>query len=197
MRNKILLTLAFLSAVFVSAEVQAQKVAIKTNLLYGGYTYTPNLGLEVALGKKSTLDLGGGYNWLNREGTSDTNKKLVHWLGQAEYRYWFCQKFDRSFIGIHLLGTQYNISQHELPLLFGKGSDKYRYEGWGAGVGVSYGYQWFLGKRWSLEATIGVGYARLEYDKFYGNKCGEPLGREFRNYFGPTKAGVSLIFLIK
>ena len=41
---------------------RAQDIAIKTNLLYGGYTYTPNLSLEIGLGKRSTLDLGGGYN---------------------------------------------------------------------------------------------------------------------------------------
>lgn len=35
---------------------RAQDIAIKTNLLYGGYTYTPNLSLEIGLGKRSTLD---------------------------------------------------------------------------------------------------------------------------------------------
>lgn len=197
MRNKILLTLALLSAVFATTELQAQKVALKTNLLYGGYTYTPNLSLELALGKKSTIELGGGYNPWHHNGTIESNKKLVHWLGQAEYRYWFCEKFNRHFLGLHVLGTQYNIAEHKLPLLFGDNSQQYRFEGWGAGVGISYGYQWFLGKRWSIEATIGVGYAHLEYDKFYGNKCGLLIGRETRDYFGPTKAGVSLIFFIK
>lgn len=175
----------------------AQKVAVKTNLLYGGYTYTPNLSVELGLGPKSTLDLGGGYNWFNLKGTESSNKKLVHWLAQAEYRYWLCQKFNGHFFGIHALGSQYNISQHELPLLFGKGSKDYRYEGWAAGAGVSYGYQFILGKRWNLEANIGVGYARLQYDKYECKTCGDKIGSEGRNYFGPTKAGISLIYIIK
>ena len=64
---------------------RAQDIAIKTNLLYGGYTYTPNLSLEIGLGKRSTLDLGGGYNPWNLDGTAENNKKLVHWLGEIEY----------------------------------------------------------------------------------------------------------------
>lgn len=40
----------------------AQNVAIKTNLLYGAYTYTPKLSLEVGLGRRSTFDFGMGYN---------------------------------------------------------------------------------------------------------------------------------------
>ena len=56
---------------------RAQDIAIKTNLLYGGYTYTPNLSLEIGLGKRSTLDLGGGYNPWNLDGTAENNKKLV------------------------------------------------------------------------------------------------------------------------
>ena len=51
--------------------------------------------------------------------------------------------------------------------------------------------------RWSLEANIGAGYVRLHYDKFRCKTCGEKVGTENRNYFGPTKAAISLIFLIK
>ena len=76
---------------------RAQDIAIKTNLLYGGYTYTPNLSLEIGLGKRSTLDLGGGYNPWNLDGTAENNKKLVHWLGEIEYRYWLCQRFSDTF----------------------------------------------------------------------------------------------------
>ena len=88
---------------------RAQDIAIKTNLLYGGYTYTPNLSLEIGLGKRSTLDLGGGYNPWNLDGTAENNKKLVHWLGEIEYRYWLCQRFSGHFLGVHVLGSQYNM----------------------------------------------------------------------------------------
>lgn len=191
----VLLPLFFLP--LLPTSVKAQNIAIKTNLLYGGYTYTPNLSLEIGLGNRSTLDIGGGYNWFNRDGSQVNNKKLIHSLGQIEYRYWLCSKFNGHFFGVHALGSQFNISGHELPLLLGKGSKNYRYEGWGAGGGISYGYSFYLGKRWSLEAQIGVGYARLHYDKYDCVKCGKKIGTENRNYFGPTKAGISFIYIIK
>lgn len=176
---------------------RAQKAAIKTNLLYGAYTYTPNLGIEAGLGRKTTLSLSGGYNPWNLSGTTENNKKLVHWLGQLELRYWLCQRFNGHFFGIHALGSQFNISGHKLPLLFGQDSKDYRYEGYAAGGGITYGYQFILGKRWNLEAAIGMGYARLNYGKYECHKCAEKLGDEKKNYVGPTNAGVSLIYIIK
>lgn len=172
-------------------------VGIKTNLLYGGYTYTPNLGLEIGLGKRTTLELTGGYNPWNLDGLKNDNKKLVHWLAQAEFRYFLCERFNGHFFGVHALGGQYNIAGHELPLLLGKGSKDFRHEGSALGAGISYGYQLVMGKRWNLEFTIGIGYANLRYDKYNCPKCGEKLGTFTRNYFGPTKAGISLIYIIK
>jgi len=57
--------------------VCAQDIAVKTNLLYWA-TSTPNIGFEFGLGKRTTLDLVGGYNpWtLNK----DDNKKIKHWM---------------------------------------------------------------------------------------------------------------------
>jgi hypothetical protein len=193
-RKSILILLILVS---LASYLRAQDIAIKTNLLYGAYTYTPNLSLEVGLGKRSTLDLGGGYNPWNLDGTDGNNKKLVHWLTEMEYRYWLCERFSGHFFGIHALGTQFNIAQQELPLLFGKGSKEYLFEGYGYGGGISYGYNFYLGIRWSLEANIGIGYARLHYDKYKCEKCGEKIETKSRNYFGPTKAGISLIYYIK
>ncbi|MEG1650051.1 MAG: DUF3575 domain-containing protein, partial [Rikenellaceae bacterium] len=150
-------------AMALTTTVDAQSVAIKTNLLYGAAAYTPNLGLEIGLGRKTTLDISGGYNPWNRDGKHENNKKLVHWLIQPEFRYWLCQRFNGHFFGAHALGGQYNISGHKL---LGMISKDYRYEGYMAGGGLTYGYQFVLGRRWNLEASIGIGYARLHYDKY-------------------------------
>lgn len=48
----------FGAAISISVAVSAQHVALKNNLLYDATT-TPNLALEVGLGKKTTLDLYG------------------------------------------------------------------------------------------------------------------------------------------
>ena len=175
--------------------IRAQEVAIKTNLVYDAVAYAPNLGVEVGLGHRSTLDMFAGYNGWNRNGSATDNKKLVHFLGNVEYRYWLCQKFSGHFFGVHLLGADYNIGGHDLPWLFGKNSKDYRYEGWGAGIGVSYGYQFVLGNHWNLEATIGVGYIYLGYDKYDCARCGSKIANSHHNYFGPTRLGLSMMYV--
>lgn len=194
--NKFNLGVLFL-VLLCTLNLTAQKIAVKTNLLYGGVTLTPNLGAEIGIAPRWTLDISGGYNPWNLHGSISDNKKLVHWLVEPEARYWLCQKFSGHFFGTHLLFSQYNISQHRLPWLLGKGSQNYRYEGNAAGGGLTYGYQFILGNHWNLEASIGIGYARLWYDKFNCLKCGEKLESTHRNYFGPTKAAISIIYIIK
>ena len=177
-----------------------QTVAVKTNAFYTATTrLTPNLGAEIGLGGKTTLDLSVGYNPWNRRPSIDdeSNKKAVHLLISPELRYWLCQSFNGHFFGFHALFAHYNISQLNVPLLFGKDSEKYRHEGYAYGAGLSYGYQFLLGKRWNLELSAGVGYARLNYTKYECVVCGEKIKDESRNYFGPTRAAVSLIFIIK
>lgn len=193
---KKLLTLLILSLTAVSSAMAQGEVGVKTNLLYGAGAFTPNLGVEIGLGRRTTLDISGGYNWFNLDGKKNDNKKLVHWMVQPEFRYFLCEKFNGHFFGVHALYSQYNIGGHNLPMLFGKGSDAYRHEGWAAGAGISYGYQLMLGRSWNLEFNIGVGYAQLKYDKYDCPKCGEKVGTETKHYFGPTKAGVSLIWII-
>ncbi|MEG2866016.1 MAG: DUF3575 domain-containing protein, partial [Mucinivorans sp.] len=121
-------------------------VAVKTNLLYGAGAFTPNLGVEIGLGRRTTLDLSGGYNWFNLDGKRDNNKKLVHFMVQPEFRYFLCEKFNGHFFGVHALYSEYNIGGHNLPMLFGQGSKDFRHQGWAAGAGVSYGYQLMLGR---------------------------------------------------
>lgn len=65
------------------------------------------------------------------------------------------------------------------------------------GAGISYGYQWILKKRWSMEATIGVGYAHIKYDKYEPGDDGRKIDHNTKDYFGPTKIGLSFIYTFK
>lgn len=141
------------------------KFAIKTNALYW-VTTTPNLGFEVGLSKKITLDISGNYNPIK---FSD-NRQIKHWLVQPELRYWLCERFYGHFFGIHTHYAEINVSNLNI---LGLGQE--RYQGNIYGAGISYGYQWILNKRWSMEAEIGVGYARIDYDKYNCGKCGSKL----------------------
>ena len=71
------------------------------------------------------------------------------------------------------------------------------FDGWFIGAGVSYGYHWILSKRMSMEFTFGLGYAFLKYDKTRCTDCRKKLGEGTSHYFGPTRAGISLVYMLK
>ena len=91
----------------------AQKFAVKTNALYLG-TATPNLGLEVALSDRWTLEVEGGYNPWTFD--AEDNMKIKHWLVSPEFRYWFCESFQGHFIGVNGNYTQFNIGAVPVPV---------------------------------------------------------------------------------
>ena len=169
-------------------------LAVKTNLLYGAAALTPNLAGEVGLGLKTTLEIGGSWNRFNRTGTLDDNKKLNHWIIRPEFRYWFCERFNGHFLGLHTFYSQYNISQYDIPMLFEK---EYRYEGSAFGGGITYGYHLPLSKQWGLEFHAGVGVAQLKYKRFDCTLCSDIIDEPTKTYFGPTRGGINLVFMIK
>lgn len=71
----------------------------------------------------------------------------------------------------------------------------FRYKGHFYGGGVSYGYQFVLGRHWNLGATIGLGYAYVRYKKYECEECGDMLEKSNKNYWGPTKAALNLIYI--
>lgn len=161
--------------------VSAQRVAVKTNALYWA-ALSPNIGTEVRLSNHSTIELNGMMNLLVFKG----NKKYNFMGVQPEYRYWFCQAFSQHFVGLHLHYANYNA-----------GLEKHRYNGNLYGGGLSYGYQWYLSPHWNLEATVGAGYAYMDHDVYKRPRCGKFIGSEQRNYWGLTKIGISIIYIIK
>lgn len=192
MKLKFLIALLF--GLLVTMGVKAQNVAIKTNLLYDA-TATVNLGVEIGLAPKWTLDLSGNLNaWNLRE-----DKRWKHWLAQPEARYWFCDRFSRHFIGIHAIGGQYNVGGLKNNISFlgtpYKNLTNNRYQGWGVGGGVAYGYAVLLGKSWNLEFELGVGYIYNNFDVFECTGCGRKVDTGTHHYFGLTKAAVNLVYL--
>ena len=165
--------------------------AVKTNLLYGLGT-TLNLATEFALGHNTTLELS--FNWNPWTYNEEENSKFKFFLFQPEFRYWTCESFRGHFFGLHGHYAYYNVGRMPHPP-FPEALNLYRFEGQLAGAGVSYGYHWILGPRWSLEAEIGAGYARLWYDKYPCQKCEKLITSEKLNYWGLTRAGINLIYL--
>ncbi len=173
--------------------LSAQDFAIKNNLLYDATT-TLNLGVEIGTSPKTSLEIMGGYNpWtLNKQ----KNQKIKHIMIMPEFRYWFCERFNGHFIGAHTGYAFYNIGGVQLPHI-SKPMKDHRYQGWATGLGLAYGYQWVIGKRWNLEASVGAGWVYTRFDKYQCVECGRFRGSNDHHYFGPTKAAISFIYIIK
>lgn len=193
MKRIILLLTIVIAGVFQIA--RGQNVAIKTNLLADA-VLSPNLGLEVGLAPKWTLDVTGQFNaW-----TLSHDRRWKHWALQPEARYWFCDRFAGHFLGAHAHGGQYNMGGFDGKYNFlgtdaGKLKD-FRYQGWFIGAGVAYGYAWVLGHHWNLEAEIGFGYSYTRYDKYPCAECGTKVETDKpHHYVGPTKAAINLVYL--
>ncbi len=183
-------------AVGQSAEGYAQKMdcveralpwlTVKTNALYWA-TASFNAGLEVGLERRTTFEVTGAYNpW-----TFGDNRKLKFWSVQPEVRFWPDKRFSGHFVGANFVYSVFNVGGIRFL-----GMGDRRYEGELFGVGLSYGYMWNIGERWHIEATVGIGYVNMDYDSYVWKRCGDFLGSFERNYFGPTKIGVSFSYTI-
>lgn len=182
----------FLLFACVLPSLYAQEIGVKTNLAYWATT-TPNFGIELTLDKKSTLEISGGFNVLE----FPNNKQFKHWLVQPEFRWWFCEAFNGHFWGLHMHGSQFNVGGWDVPMGRLSVFEDRRYEGYLYGGGLSYGYQWVLTDRWNLEFNIGAGYSRIHYNEYPCVDCGTKLNEDNYDYWGITKLGVSIIYLIK
>ena len=127
--KRILQVLATMALLFVlNTHASAQQVALKTNLLYDA-TATPNLGMEVGIGKKHSMQVFYGLHpW--SFGHGDDQKFLKHWVVNPEWRYWFCHRFNGSFIGIHAFGGQYNAANIKMPFGWWDDLQDHPFEGW-------------------------------------------------------------------
>ena len=166
----------------------AQKWAVKSNLLYDA-TATINLGVEAALGPRRNAGHIGqlqsvGVRRRPVETLADTTRSTLLAL----------RALQRPLFRIARPLRRIQCGRDQFQRRF---STATAIRGHLYGAGLSYGYQWLIGKRWNLEATVGLGYARLWDRKYPIAECGEVIRTRSRNYFGPTKIGLALIFIIK
>lgn len=196
------LIIVIVGLLLTNTSYSQNRLVVKSNLLYDA-TGTISIGGEYALSENTTLDLSTSFNlW---EPKHSREKRLNHILLQPEYRYWLYKSFKGHFFGAHAHYAYYNVggdnwllnSASTISTSFDSDIKNHHFKGWLLGAGVSYGYHWILHKRWSLEPTIGFGYAYMNYEKYQNAVCGKKIKNGKKHYFGPTKIGVTLIFMIK
>jgi hypothetical protein len=172
------------------------RLGLKTNLLYGAATLTPNISVEAALAPRWTIE--GAYstnpwNW-RAKAANEPSRKLLHGIARLEGRYWLCERFNGHFVGAHALYSEYNVSGYDIPLLFDK---QYRYHGNAWGGGLVYGYDLPVGRGLNIEFTAGVGLYLMNYKQYSCVVCSEEFTPVKKTYFGPSRLGISIEFLIK
>ena len=175
--------------------------AVKTNLLYD-VALIPNIGAELYIGGRLTLGADVFYTWLS----SDSRHR--YWQGYGGYftiRHYFGKNTKHSTLNTKhstlnsKLFSGHHLGAYVLALTYdvefgGKG---YQAEKLGWGGGLEYGYSLPIGRRLNLDFSIGIGYQTGDYKTY------EPIDDHYvwqstnkRHYFGPTKAEVSLKWLL-
>lgn len=167
--------------------------ALKTNLLFN-IALMPNVEIEVPIGKRWSVN--GEYMfpwWLLKD-----NRYCLEILsGGLEGRYWLGNSQNREqrevltghFVGLYAGGGKYDLQWKE---------NGYQGEFFIA-AGISYGWATCIARNLHLELNIGIGLLRTDYRHYHAqNNYQTLLWQENGNYtwFGPTKAKISLVWLL-
>ncbi|WP_418991197.1 DUF3575 domain-containing protein [Alistipes sp.] len=164
-------------------------VAVRTNVLYDALLL-PTLGVEWRLTRDAGIKLDGSRSWWG-----DRHGKVQKiWLLSPEVR-WYLLRDKRFYAGVSANFGRFNLYRYALGGIVSKQTG---YQGslWGAGLTV--GYQLPLSRRWAVDFNLGLGYTRFEYDTFgITNRVRVYKERDrSRNCWGPTQAGISLVWTI-
>ena len=164
-------------------------MGLKTNLLYN-ILAIPNLGAEFYLGSNFSVAANWNYAWWNND------KKCDYWRtygGDLAVRYWFGKKAHEKPLTGHHIGLYGQMITYD----FERGGKGVLADRWSWATGLEYGYSLPVAKRLNLDFTIGLGYHWGEFKEYL------PIDGHYvwqatknRNYWGPTKAEISLVWLI-
>lgn len=168
-------------------ESKPSPVALKTNLLYD-VLLVPNIGIEVSLGKQWTVAGEGMLAWWSSDNKHRYWQTYGGYLTVRRYLNANQSPFTGHHVGAYGLALTYDVEWG------GKG---YQASKFGFGGGLEYGYSMAVGRRLNLDFSLGIGYQGGEYKEY------EPQGDRYmwqatrqRHWFGPTKAEVSLVWLL-
>lgn len=172
-------------------------MGIKTNMISNALL-TPNLGVEFYLGGNYSFVTNWMYAWWKND---RTYKYWRIYGGDIAIRKWFGSEANRKPLSGHHLGLYTQTLTYDF-LWNGKGYmagepggnifDRATFA-----VGAEYGYSLPIAKRLNLDFTLGVGYM---WGKYYEYKpidnCYVWQATKKRHWIGPTKAEISLVWLI-
>ena len=172
-------------------------MAAKTNMVYDALL-VPNAGLEFYLGKGFSLEANYMHAWWKNDPS--------HWYWRTYgadlgLRYWFGRAAKEKPLTGHHIGAYGQVLTYDFELgnmgiiggvPGGMLKDEPNYT-----VGIEYGYSIPVAKRFNTDFYIGVGYHwGVFYEYVPVDDCYVWQATKRRNYIGPTKVGISLVWLI-
>lgn len=164
-------------------------VAVRTNLLYDALLL-PTLGIEWRIDADWGIKFDGSLSWWGNE----KGKVQKMWLINPEVRRYMLRN-RRFYAGISGNFGRSNLYKYALGGIL-SGDTGYQGDFWSAGLTV--GYQLRLSERFSMDFNLGLGYTRFAYDTF-GIIDGVRVSKArdlTKNLWGPTQAGISLMWTI-
>ena len=172
-------------------------MAIKTNMLYD-VAAVPNIGAEFYLGQNFSIAANYAHAWWKK----DTKNLYWRYYGaDASLRWWFGKASRIKPLQGHHVGLNYQILTYDFQLgkkgimagmPNGNLADRANHI-----VALEYGYSLPIARRLNIDFSIGVGYhwgIFEEYIPVDGHNVWQATKR--RQYFGPTKLEISLVWLI-
>lgn len=167
--------------------VNAQLIGVSTELT-SDVLMMPSLGLEVALGGKTTVSLNGVMS------NKVWGKDFKTFSLQPEIRYYFSGRaMHKHYLGLGAIVTDYDIHW----------SGKV-YDGYAVGGGLTLGYSYSLNTRLNVDFHAGLGlytFKRKEYFEGDDYDLYAENGIQKANSTGvcmlPTRIGISLVYIFK
>lgn len=156
-------------------------IALRTNLFYAA-SATPNIGLEIPVGKHISLGFNAGVKpwprWLAWDWDKMVEKKWRHLLITPEFRFWPSGVYDKLFVGADLIYTHFNVGAVNFPFGMYPEVRDHRLQGDFYGLGVFAGWSWWLSDHWRLEAEAGIGAGYADAARYQCAYCGAEVGRQ-------------------
>lgn len=176
------LILWVLTAIMSVPEMNAQRLALKTNAL-DYLVMLPNLTLEARLSRRISLQLGVAANPFQ---FTVANAKLTNFRVEPEIRYWFNRPMARHFIALSATAATYSLGYKERV-----------FKGDAVMAGVSYGYAVVLGNHWNMEAEVGVGLGSFKAYN-YKRPAKEPASQNYSKILPvPVRLGLTFAYIFK
>lgn len=174
------LLLFFFFTVCHTIDLQAQRVSVKTNMV-DWTMVSPNLSMEFIVSNRLSIDLSATATPFKLK--EDLYFRQIRL--QPELRYWLMSPLAKHYVGLTAFYSSYDV-----------GVKSRGYFGDSFAVGVTYGYNWILSRRWNFELCGGLGLIHYRMARYTLGEARQTPNKA-RTMIMPVKLGVSFIYVLK